>query len=70
MCLFLAVVGNHLIFAAGVVFLLGRKENIQGHTRKGRKGEGAPAAEQLQLTSDPKGKETIAVHKTNNAILN
>ena len=70
MCLFLAVVGNHLIFAAGVVFLLGRKENIQGHTRKGRKGEGVSAAEQLQLTSDPKGKKTIAVHKANNAILN
>ena len=70
MCLFLAVVGNHLIFAAGVVFLLGQKENIQGHTRKGRKGEGAPAAEQLQLTSDPKGKKTIAVYKANNAILN
>ena len=71
MCLFLAMVGNHLIFAAGVgLFFFGRKENIQVHTCKLRKGEGAPAAEQLQLTSDRKGKKTIAVHKANNAILN
>ena len=51
-------------------FFFGRKENIQVHTCKLRKGEGAPAAEQLQLTSDRKGKKTIAVHKANNAILN
>ena len=70
MCLFLAMVGNHLIFAAGVGLFFGRKENIQVHTCKLRKGEGAPAAEQLQLTSDRKGKKTIAVHKANNAILN
>ena len=40
------------------------RTHMQGKERR------APAAEQLQLTSDPKGKKTIAVHKANNAILN